>query len=355
MKQKTVVREIITSKDVKKFKKFRENLYKNDQFYVSTVEFNLDMILKKETQFAKSCVVEPIAVESEGEIVAECILVYNPKDCFAQVAFFESLENQSEAVELIKERAKDFAKRNGVKKIIVGLNGHLSYGVGLTDEISKPNTFDSTYSKPYYLDYFKDGKAYGQTAFSAKIEEVKPNLKCLPTTSIKIRPLNLKDFDREMEIFAEICNKTIGTTFSYSQVEKTHFKELLGAMKLFLKSENLLLAFDGEKVVGFIFWHPDYNQILKKGKQNSLLSIAIRYTLFKNKINRIKLNAIGVLEEYQGNLTLRLLKTASEYMKGEHIIETNFVWNNNKKSMLINKRLLKNVERTFKVIEYEYD
>ena len=144
MGQKMVVKEIKTKKDIKKFKKFRENLYKNDLFYVSTVEFNVDMILKRETQFARSCVTKPIAVECEGRIVAECVLVFNPKDDFVQIAFFESLDNQSEAVSLIKEKAKDFAKQSGVKKITVGLNGHLSYGVGLTDGISKPNTFDST-------------------------------------------------------------------------------------------------------------------------------------------------------------------------------------------------------------------
>ena len=341
-------------RDYKRFKNFRKDLYKNDRFYCSTVEFNLDMLLFKQTYFAKSCTVKPIIVEDGNKIIAECLLIFNPKDDFVQVAFFESLENCYDAVKLIKGEAEAFAKQNCVKRVIVGLNGHLSYGVGLTDCISHPNTFDSTYSKPYYIDYFKDGIVHGQTAFYARVGDVKPNLKCLPQ-SIKIRPLNLNDFDKEMEIFADICNKTIGRTFLYSQVEKDHFKELLGAMRFFLKKENLLLAFDGNEVVGFIFWHPDYNQILKKGKQNSLLSIALRYIFYKKRINRIKLNAIGVVERYQGNLTMRLLKSASEYMNDDHIIETNFVWNNNKRSMLINRHLLKNIERTFKVVEYRYD
>ena len=36
----------------------------------------------------------------------------------------------------------------------MGLCGHLSYGVGFTVDINKPNTFDSLYTKQYYADYF---------------------------------------------------------------------------------------------------------------------------------------------------------------------------------------------------------
>ena len=83
--------------------------------------------------------------------------------------------------------------------------------------------------------------------------------------------------------------------------------------------------------------------------------MSIRYIFNKNKINKVKLNSIGVKEEYQGIVTLQLLKETSKYLDKYDTIETNFVWENNKKSMLINKRLLKNVERTFKVVEYIYD
>jgi len=104
-------------------------------------------------------------------------------------------------------------------------------------------------------------------------------------------------------------------------------------------------------VVGFVFWHPDYNEVLKKGRQNSLLSIAIRYTLFKKKIKKVKLNSIGVKKEYQGFVTIKLLREVGKLVKNYDTIETNFVWCNNKKSMAINKRLLKHVERRFVVYE----
>ena len=122
-------------------------------------------------------------------------------------------------------------------------------------------------------------------------------------------------------------------------------------MTFFLRPENILFAEDKGEVVGFVFWHPDYNEILKKGKQNSLLSIAMRYTLFKHKIKRVKLNAIGVKEGYQGAVTINLLREVGKLVEKYDTLETNFVWANNRKSMAINQRLLKNVERKFAVYE----
>lgn len=343
-----------TKKEIKQFKKFRKDLYNNDPYYVSTIEFTCDMLLKKETLFAKSCDILPIMVKDHDKILAECILVYNPKDDFIQIAFFEALENVTNAVNCLKAEALKFCKAKNLNRIIVGLNGHLSYGVGLSIDIKEPNTFDSTYTKLYYLDYFKDGNIYDLAAFSSNIKDVIPSLK-VKDSNITIRPINLKHFKEEMEIFRDICNETIGKTFLYSKTDKYHFEELMFSMTFFLKNENILFAEDKGKVVGFIFWHPDYNEILRKGKQNSLPAIAVRYIFNKHKIKKVKLNAIGVKENYQGNVTLMLLKETSKYIEKYQTIETNFVWENNKKSMLINKRLLKNVERRFKVVEYIYD
>ena len=122
-------------------------------------------------------------------------------------------------------------------------------------------------------------------------------------------------------------------------------------MRFFLKKENILFAVHNEQIVGFMFWHPDYNEILNKGKIESIFSIAMKYILNKKKIKRVKLNAIGVLEEFEGLATMSLLNEASKYMKQYDILETNFVWKNNVKSMRINKHLLKNVERNFLVME----
>lgn len=344
--------QLTNKRQKKQFKKFREELYKNDPFYVSTVEFTVDMLLDRTTKFAKSCVIRPMMIEEDKKIVAQCILVKYPYDDFVQMAFFEALEERQQAVELLKEQAKAFAEEMGVHKIIVGLNGHLSYGVGFSLDMNKPNTFDSTYTKTYYPRYFTDGEAYKLVAFRNNIAVLRSKLiEC--NSKITIRPINFRNFSQDMKLFKQVCDETIGTTFLYSPTEEKHFEELIGGMKFFLKEENILFAFDGDEIVGFLFWHPDYNEILKKGKKNSLFSIAIRYILFKKNIQTIKVNSMGVKKKYQGRATIRLLNEMMKYIQRYTYAETNFVWENNQKSMAINKHIGEHIERKFAVYEYK--
>ena len=226
----------------------------------------------------------------------------------------------------------------------------MSYGVGLSVDMSSPNTFDSTYTKLYYTDYFRGYESHDLVAFSNSPKEIFPSL-LSKETEVVIRPINLKRFDEEMEKFRVICNETIGKTFLYARTDKDHFRDLMESMTFFLEPKNILFAEYKGQVVGFIFWHPDYNEVLRKGKYNSLLEIAVRYTLSKNKIKKVKLNAIGVKDEFQGIVTMNLLSAVSKYTENYEKIETNFVWCNNKKSMAINKLLIKNIERRFVVYE----
>ena len=339
-----------TKKQIEQFKSFRKKLYENDPYYVSTAEFTLDMLLYKETSFAQNIEIYPIMGMEGEEVLLISLLIHNPKDDFLQVSFFEALEGIETQVESFMDYAKDFAKRRGLKKIIIGLNGHLSYGVGFSLDMKIPNTFDSTYTKLYYSKYFEGYQKHELVAFSNVPSAV---LSRLPSreTGIQIRTLDLKHFDEEMEKLRIICDETIGTTFLYTKTDRAHFYDLLKSMTFFLKPENILFAEDRGQVVGFVFWHPDYNEILKKGKHNSLFEIAARYLLLKSKIKKVKLNAMGVRREYQGITTVKLLNELGKYVCKYDAIETNFVWCNNQKSMALNQSLLQNIERKFAVYE----
>lgn len=339
-----------TKKQKKQFKKFRKDLYKNDPFYVSTIEFTLDMLLFRETAFAKTLDIYPVMGIKDGQILLEALLIRNPGDDYLQVSFFEALDNLDREIELFMEYAKDLAKKLSLPRIIIGLNAHLSYGVGLSVDMHCPNTFDSTYTKLYYTKYFDRYQKHELVAFSNKPSLVAPSLP-KRQSGVTVRKIDLSNFKQEMEKFRAICNQTIGTTFLFSQTDTGHFFDLLEPMTFFLKPENILFAEYRGEVVGFVFWHPDYNEVLCKGKQNSLLTIALRYSLLKHKIKKVKLNSIGVKKEFQGVATVELLREVGKYVEKYETVETNFVWVNNRKSMSANQGFLKNVERRFAVYE----
>lgn len=348
----------LTKRDLQDYASFRYNLYKKDPFYCDTDSFIFEMLLYKQTSFANSCVIKSLLIKENKKIVAQTLLIHNPQDDFVQVAFFECVPNNQEGANLVIEEAKKFAKEQKVKKIIIGIDGHLSYAVGLSKNMEQPNTFGASYTKTYYRDYFKKYNTHKLYSFSNSLDfalrSFKDNEKF--STDLTVRPINMKNFKKEMEVFGYLCDQTLGTTFLYSKTNSEHFYELMKDMTFFLRKENILFVYDKDTPVGFVFWNPDYNEVLPKGKKLSLLEIAFHYTFKKKRITRVTLNSIGVLEEYRRIATTLLVKEIKKYLSQDYYknvktFESSFIWEDNKSSMLLTKHILKNVNREYEVFE----
>lgn len=336
----------------REYLKFRKDLYSNDPGYVFTEEFIVEMLLYQTTEFTKRCDIRPVVVYENDKMVCQAMFISAPDTADLQISYFESLENKNEAVDYMLKEAELIAKSNGQTQIIIGLNGHLSYGVGILIDGFNKNSFDSHYNKPYYHDYFKmiehteQLTSYGDKIpnTAAKIREPKAD------PNIYVRNINLNKLRDEMEIFRNLCDQTLGTTRLYMPTDNRHFYELIKDMKPLLKPENILFVCNDGWEVGFLFWYPDYNEILEAGRIYSAGTIAFNYLVNKNKIKTVKINAIGVLKEYRNIAVMMLLAELKKYIFGKYeTIETNFVWNSNIESTRLNNSLMSNAVRKYNI------
>lgn len=337
----------------KEFKKFRREVYRGDEMYAGTAEFVTDMLVGQTTDFAKKCEVIPLAEESETERQAQCLWVHAPRTDYAQIAFFDA-ENEAAANSLI-EKAKELTRQKGLGRIVAGLNGHLSYGVGILTSAKSKNTFDSCYNKLGYSEYFKDFETkHTLSAYRCEVKEARRRFEKanFDTSGYAVRTADFSRFFDECETMRRICDGTIGETYLYEPTERGHFYELLKDMKILLSGRNLLFLTYKGREVGFLFWHPDYNGAIKAGKPYSAFSFALGYALHRARVDTVKLNSIGVEREHHGLGTLALLRAFDECI-GDRFkyVETNFVWDDNTKSALLNRKLLGEVCRTFAVYE----
>jgi len=347
------IRDVDDAKTKNDYIVFRRCLYKGDSGYVCTAEFVVEMFLNGSTAFARSCFVRPIMAYGD-RVVAECMLIHNPRLPLMQVAFFEAEPNQQEAVDLLLEEARKEAIRLGVERIIVGLNGHISYGVGILVEGFQKATFDSLYNKPYYKGYFSClAEHESLTAYRGAIADVQKYFSSRDG-GITVRRANFGQFRKEMELFRNLCDRTIGTTHLYFPTEESHFYELMKDMLPFLREENILFAESYGTPVGFLFWHPDYNMVLHGGRSYGIAGIGLNYLLKRRAIDTVKVNAIGVLREFRGSCALALIAEMNRYVKGKYcFVETNFVWDNNVESSKLTSHLLGDGCRRYEVYAEE--
>lgn len=334
--------QIVTKSQIKNYLRFIKQLYRGDENYVCTAKFSAEAILYSKTDFARSCFIHPVAVINEGKFCAVCTYIKSPALPYLQIGLFEAEEN-ADAVKLIIQEAKRIAAEKNLKKIVIGLNGHLSYGVGiLEDGFETKISFDSIYNKPYYKDLFSPHISEKQTlsAYRECTEMLRERLKGIKDRrDIAVRAANLKKFPEEIEIMRRICDETIGTTFLYESTQKLHFEQLTGALLPFLNNENLLFSLKDGRENGFLFWHPDYNTMLCGGRNYNLLQIFFKARNAAKKSDTVKFNAIGVKD---GNTfaTAALIRAAVSYATENYkFAETNFVWDNNEKSTLMCRNL----------------
>jgi hypothetical protein len=348
----TVPRCVVTNvgdrEDIRSYLDFRRRLYAGDPGYSSTLEFSVESVLNRSTAFLRSCHLRPLLASRDGEVVAECILVHDPALPMLQVGFFEALPDQGDAVARLLDTARAEAQRRGLERIVIGLNAHLSIGVGILVDGFQRASFDSTWNKPYYADYFAGLRRIGLTAYCGSVQAVAVKLgpasrSPIPGAAgsvVTVRPLDLHAWESELETFRTLCDATLGKTRFYAPTQPGHFTDLLTDLKPFLRPQNLLFATIGGREVGFCFWHPDYNEILPTGRRVRIPGIAWRFALRRSGIRTVILNALGVLPEYRGVATAALLGRMSQEVEGSfNRYETSFVWDGNYASIGVGRYL----------------
>lgn len=320
-------------KEKKSYLKFVRSLYRGDANYVCTAEFTLEYVLFCKTNFIKSGEVLPIAVKEGNRLIAAAVCFYDKKSPYLAMGYFEAEQGRADAVELLVQKAKDYAEKYCCKSVAIGLNAHLSYGVGILKEgFSSKCSFDSLYNKPYYSEFFKGMKEYALSSYRCAFDDIKQQ-RLSSRGDVTLRFADMSAFSFECENMRLICDKTVGNTFLYTPTDRGHFFELIKDLKPFLKSENLIFAEKDGQILGFVFWHPDFNQMLKGGKTYSAMGIGGAYLFNRKRIDTAVINAIGSLNSA---VTLALLSKVKELIKGRYdYIETTFIWDANTKSRMI--------------------
>ena len=342
------IRRLSTRAQKKGFLSFRSALYQGDAGYVCTDKFVLTDVLFARTEFARDCRVLPLQVREGEKVLAQAMLLQHPALPYLQLSFFDALPDSAGAVQLLVQCARRAAHDWGARGIVAGLNGHLSYGVGILSDGFEKISFDSLYNKSYYREYFAGYPKDTLSTYRAPLLQAIGNFPQWDVAKIKVRTSNFRTFRAEMERMRALCEKTIAKTHLYFPTKPLHFYQLLKDLKPFLRPENLLFAEDGQgRDVGFLFWHPDFNCLLDAGREYSIAAIAARRLLYAKRMDTVKVNALGTLSNAA---TFALIDAFRRYVEGKYtFVETNFIWDNNIRSSLLMKKILGAPHRKYEV------
>ncbi len=348
--------------DNKDFIRFVKGIYSGLPNYKDSSTPVLKQFLYKRGAFCSSLDIAPIMVKQGGSIIAACMYIISVSyDKTLQIAFFEALEECQEAVDLVVEKAVQLCKERGLNKIVIGLNGHVNYGIGfLCDRFEADISFGSIFTPSYYADYFHkyEPRQYKMVSYCGSMRTLsfEKHGKILQRINKKYnyRHMDFRNFKDEMKIYTDLNNICFKEHPFYFERTYEEDYELFKELKLFIKGENIIFVLDGEKPIGYILWYPDFNELLSYGETIGI-SACIKNKLFSKRIQKLKIVEIAILPKYQNSgAILGLLHEC--YKENAHrydIYETSWIFEENFKSRNFGVRLL---EREYKhYAAYEID
>jgi len=306
--------------------KFVKQLNKIDPLRRDIMSPTLEMILSGKGVLAKSAFLEPVLVTDQGKTVAACVFAQVDRmPGVLQLACFEALEGQEEAVAQLVVYGRGLARERGAAELLIGLNFHVNYGLGiLTDHFDEVPTFGSAYHPSYIKDYFEGlaTETVSMLTYETDLDSfevpVSERLMRRISKDYRVMPADFRDLERTARIYTEINNAAFSKHRFYYKRRIDEDLELFREFKAFLKPENLLFLYFGEDPVGFMLWYPDFNQVMKPGETIGIKTW-FRWKLWPGRIDTMKIVELGVIPEHQSRGgVVRLFEACREKVRGRY-------------------------------------
>ena len=301
--------DIVTVKtrtDQKKFIKFRKEIYNSHPGYVDNNLFMIKELFAKKTCFINNKEIFVIYIEEDDKILCQGMVVFAKElPEYIQLCFFESRKNQKKAVKALVDEAIKVGRAFNCKKLVIGLNGHVNYGLGLLcSHFNEKNSFSSSINPEYYNEYFEKMNCsniylntYKAHFFDEKMEKYERIINKI-NKNYTFKYFNKKEFEYYSKIYTDLNNECFVDHRYYYKREYNEDIEMLKELFLFMKEDSLIFAFDNERPIGFILWYPDFNELIKNGGSFGVKEF-FKNIFLNKKIETAKVMEYGVLEEYR--------------------------------------------------------
>lgn len=311
LKEKKGIMQIICNNKLRRseYKKITAQVYAENPYFRDSLSSVLTIVTNPKGAFGSRTQQQAVVVKDDKGVPLAAALLLRAEGLPDQVqlSFFEALPNAQEAVQVLVDKASSISRQWGAKSLLVSMNGHVNYGLGfLADSFDELPCFGSSYTPPYYIDYFRSlgfaeqrlvSYRYPMDSFVKQQED-----RILERTKKRFR-FRTADFSRlreELAVYTQLNNQCFSDHPAYFHRHNDEDYELFRPFRWFLQKENLLIAEHGGIPVGFLLWYPDFNELIGPGQELGIQAL-LKYKLLRRPIKRFKIVEIGVIPKFQGS------------------------------------------------------
>lgn len=317
LKMSNINISIVQSKnELMQFIKLPWKIYKNDPYWVPHLLMDRKKILDKiKNPFFKHAEAEYFLAKRNGEVVGRIAAIKNDlhnkehKDKVGFFGFFEC-ENNQETANMLFDSANEWIKSKGLTSMRGPANpsSNDEYAL-LVDGFEDTPRLLMTYNPKYYITLIENyGFKKAKDLYAYKLENQKvlssEKLKRVQEiakqrSGIKIRPLDMKHFNKELENFKDVYNKTWEPNWGFVPMTDEEIDAMAKDLKTIIEPSLVLFGEIDNKIVGFALVMLDYNQVFKEMNGRLLPFGIFKLMTQKKKIKWARIVVLGILPDYQ--------------------------------------------------------
>ena len=348
------IQKVENKSDLKRFIDFPFLFYKNDENWVPPLRVELkNQFNPKTNPFLDHCDYQLFLLTRDGKVIGriaafvdhlavdfwrEKIGLFGYYECFPDDDGSKLLLRA--AADWLRERSMD--KMRGPWKFVAEEWGLVVEG------FSPPPCIMSPYNPPYYdeqlssygLEKVKDLLCYyisGQEEYQIPERILNLTDRVAKRYGVTVRPVNMKNYDQEVQVFLDLSNTSIIDNWGYSPVTEAEADTMAKDLKQVIQPKGVVFAEDSKgRPIGFAIALPDIN-VLLKGLNGRLLPFGWLKLLWGiPRLKNYRMFALGVIPEYHGlgidSLIYRALYESlyspDIWMEINYVLEDNYPMNN---------------------------
>ena len=182
--------------------------------------------------------------------------------------------NDQEVANALFQTAEKWSRENWGRTSIVGpMDYSCNYPIGLLIKgFDTPPKYMMNHNPPYYENLILNaGYSQVKTLYAWMFEDncnmrakwAKRIAWIANRTRVTVRPFDKKRFQSDVDACRAVYNDAQTVHWNYATLTEEEFKYYTSKLVAFLRPEQVLLAFDGEKPVGFAITLDDFNEAIK--------------------------------------------------------------------------------------------
>lgn len=365
----TEINIVTTNKERKQFINFPYSHYKNDEYWVAPLKMEQKKLIDTEKNpFFDNADIALFLATQKGDVCGRIAAIHDRRfNDYHEAAtgffgFFECIDDETVAEFLIKV-ATGWLQDQGLTKILGPANPGMMDEVGiLVEGFDYYPSIMMPYHKSYYDSLLKStGLQKEMDMYAYRVSEADVNLERSKRAGkivqkrypdLKVREVNLKELDKEIQIVREIYNKSWSENWGFIPLTENELSALADDLKMILDPKYAHIAeMDGDPV-GFSIALPDLNQALRH-MNGKLFPVGIFKLLwYQRQINQLRTALMGILPKYRGkgiDALLHLKAMENGLAVGTTSSELGWVLEANEGMRHVAERIGAHIEKTYRM------